>query len=331
MAWYRLLLTNGDEDQMIGTVTRGINNIYSVASEEGDFLCRIKGKVLETREPEYNPLAVGDRVEFTLTSDKEGLITKRLERRNCFQRWNPKGCANQTLVANVDLVLAVCSVESPPFRPRFIDRVIACSRNVDVAIVINKSDILYTEDELQRIELYRSLGYQAFSVSALTGENLEYLRARIKGLTVAMVGQSGVGKSTLINALIPSEESQKTGDICKKYNRGRHTTTHSTMIEGDGFRLIDTPGVREFSVWHDDPHRIAEAFVEFTEPSASCEYWRCLHDAEPGCEVKKLVEQGRIDKDRYESYIRMLHSLDDKTPVWRRAVEKDKEDVKKDN
>ncbi|MGX8677535.1 MAG: ribosome small subunit-dependent GTPase A [Sphaerochaetaceae bacterium] len=314
---------------MEGTVTRGINNIYTVSSPDGTFLCRIKGKILETKEPEYNPLAVGDHVQFNRTSDAEGLITLRLPRRNCFQRWNPKGLANQTMAANVDLVLAVCSVESPPFRPRFIDRVIACSRGIEVAIVVNKSDILYTEDELERIELYRKLGYQAFSVSAKTGENIDVLKARIQGLTVALVGQSGVGKSTLVNSLIPSQ-SQKTGELCEKYNRGRHTTTHSTMIEGEGFVLIDTPGVREFSVWHDDPHLISDAFVEFAAPSEKCEYHLCLHDNEPGCEVKHEVEEGLIDPDRYESYIRMLHSLDDKTPKWRRALEKDKEDVKKD-
>lgn len=316
---------------MTGTVTCGINNIYTVKSTEGTYLCRIKGKVLQTQMAEYNPLAVGDFVDFTPTSGQEGLILSRLPRRNCFQRWNPKGSANQTLVANVDLVLCVCSVESPPFRPRFIDRVIACSRNVPVAIVINKSDILYTEDELDRIELYRKLGYRAFSVSAVTGENLDVLKAQILGQVVAMVGQSGVGKSTLVNALIPEVRQQKTGELCVKYNRGRHTTTHSTMLEGDGFTLIDTPGVREFSVWHDDPQKIAGAFVEFEEPAGKCGYYGCLHDSEPDCEVKRWVESGKIDSDRYESYIRMLHSLDDKVPVWRRAVEKDKEDVKKDS
>lgn len=315
---------------MEGIITSGINNIYTVKARKESYLCRIKGKVLDMDSAEYNPLAVGDRVEFSVTSKTEGLITKRLERHNCFQRWNTKGSANQTIVANVDLVLCVCSVESPPFRPRFVDRVIACSRNIDVAIVINKSDILWTEDEYQRIELFRKLGYQVFSVSAKTGENLEFLKQRIKGLTVALVGQSGVGKSTLINALLPEIKAQKTSEVCSKYNRGRHTTTYSLMLEGPDFTLIDTPGVREFSVWHDEPYLIADAFVEFKEPSKHCSYNHCLHDQEPDCEVKRLVEKGEIDQDRYESYLRMLHSLDEKVPTWRRMTIREKEDVKKD-
>lgn len=314
---------------MEGTVIRGINNIYTVRSGGSSYLCRIKGKVLETQEPDYNPLAVGDVVRFVPLAGQDGLITERLPRRNCFQRWNPKGMANQTIVANIDLVLCVCSVSSPPFRPRFVDRIIVCSRNVDVLVVVNKCDLALEEGDLKRIELYRQLGYEVMMVSAKTHEGVDALQRRIKGLMVALVGQSGVGKSAIVNALVPSQ-SQRTGEISAKYNRGRHTTTSSTMVEGEGFTLIDTPGVREFAIWHDDPHKIAQAFPEFVKAADKCDYIGCLHDMEPGCEVARLVEAGEIDSDRYESYIRMLHSLDDKTPFWQRRGEKDKEDVKKD-
>lgn len=314
---------------MEGLVTRGINNIYTVQAPGGARLCRIKGKVLETEEGEHSPLAVGDRVVFSPTGEGEGLISARLPRRSSFRRWNPKKASNQTLAANLDLVLAVCSVQSPPFSPGFIDRVIACGRGVPVLIGINKSDLSPSAYERERIALYRSLGYEVIRFSALTGENLGLLRSKVEGRTVVLVGQSGVGKSTLVNALVPTQ-SQRTGALCPRSNRGRHTTTATSLIDGGSFVLIDTPGVRDLAVCHDDKRSIAEAFVEFAAPAARCAYPDCLHDEEPGCEVKRLVEEGAIDRGRYESYLRMLWSLDEKIPVWMRAEKRDKEDVKKD-
>jgi|LSQX01.3.fsa_nt_gb ribosome biogenesis GTPase len=300
--------------QHIGIVTRGISNIYTVKEGETSYLCRIKGKQLDTGTHEYNPLAVGDRVSFVITGTSEGLILERLERTNCFQRWNVKGKSNQTVVANMDLIVCVCSADSPPFRPRFIDRVIACSIDVDVMIVMNKSDILLTEDEFERFALYNKLGYTIRGVSALTGEGLDEFVSLLKGKTVAFIGQSGVGKSTLINRILDVE--QKIGEISEKYNRGRHTTNYSLMIEGDDFTLVDTPGVREIQVPHGDPQRIAQSFPEFLEPSKKCAFDHCLHNEEPDCEVKRLLEQDKIHYDRYDSYLRMLASLDAKDPEW---------------
>ena len=297
-----------------GLITRGINNIYTVESQGEVYLCRIKGKQLSQITDEYNPLAVGDHVAFTPTNVGEGLITERLERRNSFQRWNAKKGCNQTVVANMDLVVCVSSVESPPFRPRFIDRVIACARKAPVMIVLNKSDILLTEEEHERFTLYKKLGYQTLAVSATTGENLMSLQEHLKGKTVAFVGQSGVGKSTLINRLLGSE--QKTGEVSQKYNRGRHTTNHSLLIHGPEFTVVDTPGVREFLVPHTDPHELLEAFPEFKRYAPFCTYEGCLHQGEPGCRVMEAVEADEIHYDRYESYLRMLASLDEKKPEW---------------
>ena len=297
-----------------GTVTRGINNIYTVVEDSVGYLCRIKGKQLSSLVREYNPLAVGDRVSFVITGTNEGLITERLPRRNCFQRWNVKGSCNQTVVANMDMIVCVCSADTPPFRPRFIDRVIACSQDVEVMLIMNKNDIMLTEDEYERFALYKKLGYRIMGVSALTGENLDDFIDLLKGKTVAFIGQSGVGKSTLINRILDSK--QKTGEISEKYNRGRHTTNFSQMLEGPDFILVDTPGVREILVPHGNPQRIANSFPEFLEPSKKCAYDQCLHNEEPDCAVKALVEKGKIHKDRYESYLRMLSSLDDKSPDW---------------
>jgi ribosome biogenesis GTPase len=216
----------------------------------------------------------------------------------------------------MDLVVCVCSAETPPFRPRFIDRVIACARGVDVMIVMNKCDILLTEDEHERFRLFSDLGYRTMAVSAKTGENMDLLSQTLAGSTVAFVGQSGVGKSTLINRLLGSDGKQRIGEVSQKFNRGRHTTNHSLMLDGPGFVVVDTPGVREILVPHGDPHMIADSFPEFRAVANLCEYDGCLHDQEPGCKVKELVEDGNIHFDRYESYLRMLASLDERVPQW---------------
>lgn len=300
-----------------GTVLRSINNIYSVKTSDGQlYNCRIKGKKLEEAKGEYNPVVAGDKVDFEITGNGEGLVFHRQSRKSLFQRWNVKSLCNQVVCANMDFVVCVCSVQSPPFRPRFIDRVIACSRNVPVIICMNKCDILLTEEEFERFSLYGKLGYGIISVSAKTGENVNGLKKLLTGKTAAFVGQSGVGKSSLVNSL--SGCSQRVGDVSEKYNRGRHTTNFAALLECEGFTLIDTPGFREISVPHDDPHLIEASFPEFREPSLHCRYDGCLHDTEPGCAVRLLVEKGEINADRYESYLRMLESLQERVPVWAR-------------
>jgi ribosome biogenesis GTPase len=302
----------------IGMVTRGINNIYTVVPTEhpqgleGSVLCRIKGKVLQSVEDSYNPLAVGDRVIYS----SDGMILRRLERENSFERWNGKRQVNQTLVANMDLVLLITSTDDPPFRPRFIDRAIVCAGKTNVMIVLNKCDLPLTEDEEERFRLYGKLGYPIFAMSAFDEPGVQALVRSLRGKTVALIGQSGVGKSTITNALLGSGPCQRTGTISSKFRRGRHTTNHALMLEGDGFLVVDTPGMRELQVPHEDPHLIAESFPEFRKASSECSFQPCLHDHEPGCAVKALVEKQVIHHDRYESYLRMLASLDERPESW---------------
>lgn len=311
-------------EEMQGVVTRGINNIYSIIPLEmmGSFIdapvysCRIKGKVLQGLEDVYNPLAVGDHVLFIPHTGKEGMVVSRLERKNSFERWNAKRDCNQTVVANMDLMICVTSVDDPPFRPRFIDRVLTCSHGIPVMIVLNKCDLMLSVDENERFELYKKLGYETFSMSAFDEKGIVALRSLLQGKTCAFVGQSGVGKSTLVNALFSGEGTQKIGGISDKYHRGRHTTNHSLMLQGPGFIMVDTPGIREILIPHDDPYSIGESFPEFREPAKHCSFQRCLHDHEPGCKVKEQVEIGLIHPDRYESYLRMLASLEERPENW---------------
>lgn len=309
---------------MKGSVLKSINNIYSVREEQSlcVYSCRIKGKVLRQAEGEYNPLVAGDVVEFEKSSDTEGLIISRYERRSLFQRWSSKSQNNQSICANMDLVVCVCSSDSPPFRPRFADRVIACCRNVPVLICLNKCDIELSKEEEQRFVLYSELGFQTIEVSAKTGKNIKDLKEILRGKVCAFVGQSGVGKSSLVNRLLGRslEVKQRVGEINWKYNRGNHTTNYSVVLDGPDFTVIDTPGFREISVPHDDPALVSLAFPEFGK--CTCEFDSCLHVSEEGCGVIEKVESGEIDADRYESYLRILDSMQERLPVWSRGLKK---------
>ncbi len=287
-------------------IIRGINNIYTALDEKGEeYTLRIKGKYLKNREGEYSPVVVGDYVEASPYSSNEALITSVEERRSSFVRFNFKADANQTICANQDMTAIVFSPLSPPFRPRFVDRAICCTFNSEILLILNKIDYCLREDEKERYELYKKLGYKALAVSSLDGQGIDELKSIIENKTVAFVGQSGVGKSTLINTLIKT--NQRTNELSEKYNRGRHTTNHSIMLFSDYTTVIDTPGVREIQVPLEDEALIRDSFVEFS--GLDCMYPGCLHRGEEGCVVPSMLEKGIINEDRYFSYLKTLESV----------------------
>lgn len=292
-----------------GTVLYGINNIFTVGSDDAEVECRIKGKILKVDGKEHNPLAPGDLVEFHRDGDHPGygLITERLPRENAFTRWNRKKQRIQTLAANIDAVACVSSVGKPPFRPRFIDRVIleAERAEIPVWIIINKWDLAADNEVIARAADFERIGYRVFRCSAKTGDGISPLADTLMGKRVVFLGQSGVGKSTLLNRIYP-ELDLKTGDISRKYDRGAHTTVYSVMLLRGQGAVIDTPGIREIEPRDYDYAELAYSFREFRDYISSCPLRNCRHLDEPGCAVRGAVESGTILPDRYESYKKIL-------------------------
>ena len=310
-----------ETETLKGLVICGSRNIMTVRVNNLELECRIKGKVLKGGEKFYNPLAPGDivvieRQKNTNTVHDNALILSVEKRRNLFSRFNQKGSASQLLAANVDLVLCICTPDSPPFRPRFIDRVLlqADFAGIEPLIVLNKIDLDPDDiDVNERIEDFKRTGYKILSVSAKTGEGLDELRSQIAGKTSVLTGQSGVGKSSLINALQPGLDI-KEGELNEKYNRGVHTTTMSFMIElENNTRLIDTPGVRLFVPDGIGKDEIITHMREFAPLAGKCSFgMSCSHKTEPGCKILEAVAAGFIHEDRYESYLRIRDSLEGK-------------------
>jgi ribosome biogenesis GTPase len=321
-------------------VLRGSWNIFTVLPEEPGspcLECRIKGKVLKGMEGYYNPLAPGDRVrvEEDPLHPGKALILGAEERVNFLTRFNQKGQKSQVLGANLDLLLCITSPAAPPFRPRFLDRVLVQAEfaRIPPVILCNKYDLAEggaDPDTEERLEDYRRIGYEVLRISARTGLGLEELRVLLGGKTSILLGQSGVGKSTLINALIP-DLNARTGALNEKYDRGNHTTTLSTMvelpsIEGEGegegkgkggkaggkapAYLIDTPGIRRMVPDGIKKEDLILYMKEFSPLAGRCSYGHsCSHRSEPGCKIMEAVSAGAIHEDRYESFLRIGDEL----------------------
>lgn len=312
---------------MEGLVLSGTNNLFSVLCEDGERrLCAIKGKRIKDRTGLYNAVAAGDEVEVALEdeapvphgaparpSPARGMITALRPRRNVFGRYNEKGRANQSIAANVDIVVCVASPSFPPFRPRFVDRVaiLAEAAQVPLLIALNKSDLGCDAEIEERLSLYGRLGYEILRCSAASGDNVQALLARVTGLTSVFVGQSGVGKTSLLNAIDPAL-GRRTAEVSEKYARGKHTTTMAELVLlGGGTRIIDTPGVRRLALRGIEPGELDAYFPELAKLSPMCEFGlSCTHSDESGCRITRAVEEGLVHGDRYESYVRVRWELE---------------------
>ncbi|MHB9294327.1 ribosome small subunit-dependent GTPase A [Pillotina sp. SPG140] len=293
---------------MKGLVVRGSHNIFSVYAEGQTVECRIKGKILKELPGYYNPLAPGDIVECVLNvqSPQYGFITAVEERKTVFSRHNQNMI--QLIACNIDIVLCVTTLNAPPFRPRFLDRLLiqADSAAIPVAIIVNKSDLSLEEQAIEeRLNDFTRLGYTVLKISAKTGSGITALKQLIHGHVCALIGQSGVGKSSIVRILNPNIKV-RVGSLNDKYDRGNHTTVMAELLEADEqTRIIDTPGIRTF-IPTVPPKDSIYYFREFAPLEGTCTYGvSCSHRNEKGCAILQAVQYGTIHRDRYESFIRL--------------------------
>ncbi|RME39987.1 MAG: ribosome small subunit-dependent GTPase A [Planctomycetota bacterium] len=262
---------------------------------------------------ERHPVTVGDRVRFRMEEegqDAEGVIEVVEGRTSRLCRFD--GRRIQTIVANVDQTIIVASVDQPPLKPHLIDRYIVASLAGEITpvVCINKVDLDRDGNVNDVTERYERLGYRVLRTSATTGEGIDALREMLKDRSSVIAGQSGVGKSSLLNAVQPGLRL-RVGDINEQLNKGRHTTTTATLLRLDmGGYVVDTPGVRSFDVRMIDPHRLEAYFVDFLDHIPHCKFPDCTHRHEIDGAVKRAVEEGAIHPDRYESYVRLFEEAE---------------------
>ena len=297
---------------MRGVVISGTNNTFAVECEDGLLRnCVIKGKKLDLGQKFYNPLAPGDEVTLDATEDSSGRILSPVERKNFLVRKNTKSPYPQIIAANLDCVVCVTAVDLPPFRPRFAERVLIQSEflHIPVAVFVNKSDLPMSDSCRERIDTWRKNGIPLFEISVTTGMGLDEAKKFITGKTVALVGQSGVGKSSLLNYFC-GNSLQRVGDVSDKKFRGTHTTTCGKLFHWAEGNLIDTPGVRSFLLWGIEAADLPYYYNEIGEKAQSCLFGHsCTHVSEKGCSVLAALEKGEITSERYESFLRIREEL----------------------
>ncbi len=305
---------------MHGLVIRNTGYSYTVKSDEGNvFDCKVKGNFRIRGIRTTNPVAIGDKVTFTpqdVESDieqaRQGLITALDERTNYIIRKSTNlSKQSHIIAANIDSCFLVVTIRQPETPLQFIDRFLASAEayRIPVTLVFNKTDLI--DDEWKEyldavIRLYETIGYPCRRISAKTGEGVEELRHELNGNITLLSGNSGVGKSTLINKLYP-HLSLKTNEISDAYDTGKHTTTFSEMYEvGGGGYIIDTPGIKGFGTFDMKREEVSHYFKEIFRCSADCRFSNCTHTHEPHCAVREAVERHDIAESRYNSYLSML-------------------------
>ena len=298
---------------MQGLVIKNTGSWYTVKTVEGSVVeCKIKGNFRLKGIRSTNPVAVGDHVEIELNSQNTAFITAIGDRKNYIIRKSQNLSKQSHIIAANVLVV---TVERPQTSTTFIDRFLATAEaySVPVVLVFNKTDLL--DDSLMRYQrmmtdLYETVGYKCVAVSAETGEGMDGLMEMLRDRITLLSGHSGVGKSTMINRLLPGV-NLRTAEISDAHNTGMHTTTFSEMLPlpGGGY-IIDTPGIKGFGTFDMEPEELTSYFKEIFRFSKDCRFSNCTHTHEPGCAVLKAVEDHYIAASRYQSYLSMLEDKD---------------------
>ena len=303
---------------MRGLVIKNTGSWYQVKTEEGRLVeCKIKGNFRLKGIRSTNPIAVGDNVQIIMNQEGTAFICEIEDRKNYIVRRSSNlSKQSHILAANLDQCLLVVTVNYPETSTIFIDRFLASAEayRVPVKLVFNKIDA-YSEDELRYLEalitLYTQIGYPCLKISARNGDGLEEVKQALEGNITLFSGHSGVGKSTLINSLLPDIDI-KTAEISTYHNKGMHTTTFSEMfaVTGDGY-IIDTPGIKGFGTFDMKDEEVGHYFKEIFETSDKCKYNNCTHRHEPGCAVREAVEKHLISESRYTSYLNILEDKEE--------------------
>ena len=306
---------------MKGLVIKNTGSWYTVLTDDGPTVdCKIKGNFRLRGIRSTNPVAVGDRVEIITNQEGTAFITEIEDRRNYIIRKSINlSKQSHIIAANVDQALLVVTVVKPETSTTFIDRFLASAEayRVPVILIFNKTDLLSEEErhyQEMMINLYETVGYQCLAISATTGEGVDRLLPLLEGKITLLSGNSGVGKSTLINRILP-HANLRTAEISDAHNTGMHTTTFSEMIplssgEMSGW-LIDTPGIKGFGTFDMEKEELTSYFKEIFHFSKNCRFSNCTHTHEPGCAVLQALDDHYIAQSRYQSYLSMLEDKDE--------------------
>jgi len=316
-----------------GLIIRSTGSWYDILLENGETLsCRMIGKFRLEGKKLTNPVAVGDKVllEIEASNDKEdkktGIIKEILDRKNYVIRQSPrKKHFLHILAANIDQALLVVTVKEPKLKQGFIDRFLLMTEPYDIPvhIVFNKGDIYADEDLIifQHLkDVYEKIGYYCYITSALENKGIKQITTAIAGKTTLIAGQSGVGKSSLLNRLHPDLDV-KTKDISQYTGKGQHTTTFAEMFDlGEDTKIIDSPGIKTLGFNHLEVQDVAHNFKEFFVASSGCKFQDCTHQNEPKCAVKEGIESGEISELRYGNYLQIIEEIEDQN-YWERHTE----------
>lgn len=297
---------------MRGRVLRAQSGFFWVQTETGILECKLRGKLKKTRQTS-DIAVIGDEVEITQTGSTEGAIEAVLERTSRFSRQQPgiRGYDKEdVLIANLDQVIIVMACATPPMNPRLLDRFLVISEYNDIepVIVANKTDLVSPNDAQNQFGIYEKLGYHVFYVSAHTNTGIADLRNRLHERISVFTGPSGVGKSSLLNALQPGLHI-RTGDVSETLNKGRHTTVVAELHKLEGHPnsyVADTPGIRELAAWCIPEEDLAWCFREMRPFLGHCAFNNCTHTHEPDCAIRQAVADGHIHPARYDSYTRQM-------------------------